>query len=293
MIPKIIHYCWFGKNPIPEKDRKCIESWKRFCPNYEIIEWNEDNFDINCCDYVRQAYEAKKWAFVSDYARLKIIYEYGGIYLDTDVELIKPLDSLLSYASFFGFESYKNINTGLGFGAVQNNSIVKILLNDYSEIPFKMQSGEFDMTPCPERNTASLLKLGLKQNNKFQKINGDNAFYPTEYFCPIDYLTGKKHITKNTIAIHWYNASWQSDEEKRYHILNARLSRIFGVKLSDNILGIYYSAKDEGIIKYMKKRMKKINAGIFKQISNQNSYPDEKDNSLSNSSSDTSCGGGR
>ena len=123
-IPKVIHYCWFGGNPKPKLVQKCIHSWKKYCPDYEIIEWNESNFDISSCPlYVRQAYDVKKWAFVSDYARLKIIHTCGGIYLDTDVELIKSLDSLLEYNAFFGFEDGKYVATGLGFGAVSDNCV--------------------------------------------------------------------------------------------------------------------------------------------------------------------------
>ena len=121
MIPKIIHYCWFGYGPKPKLAEKCIRSWKKYCPDYQIIEWNENNFDISACPlYVRQAYEARKWAFVTDYVRLKVIYENGGIYMDTDVELKKNLDNLLPYNAYFGFENYWVIATGLGFGALRD-----------------------------------------------------------------------------------------------------------------------------------------------------------------------------
>ena len=131
MIPKIIHYCWFGRNPKPELAVKCIKSWKKRCPDYEIIEWNEDNFDISSCPlYVRQAYEAKKWAFVSDYVRLKVVYDEGGVYLDTDVELKKGLDALLAYDAYFGFEDGTHVNTGLGFGAVKGAPILKEMMQD-------------------------------------------------------------------------------------------------------------------------------------------------------------------
>ena len=138
-IPKVIHYCWFGGNPKSKLIENCINSWRKKCPDYEIIEWNESNFDINCCDYVKEAYEAKKWAFVSDFARLKIIYDNGGIYLDTDVELISSLEKFLEYDSYFGFEDSEHINTGLGFGAVKHNPILEVMINDY----FKIQMGRF------------------------------------------------------------------------------------------------------------------------------------------------------
>ena len=123
MIPKVIHYCWFGGNPIPEKDRRYIEGWKEKCPDYEIIEWNERNYDVSKNKYMAQAYEEKKWGFVSDYARLDLVYQYGGIYFDTDVELLKPLDNLLELEMFCGFESTKYVNFGIGFGAEKENPV--------------------------------------------------------------------------------------------------------------------------------------------------------------------------
>ena len=113
MIPKVIHYCWFGGKPLPKLAKKCLASWKKFCPDYEIIRWDESNFDVNGCDYSREAYEAKKWAFVSDYARLKVIVDNGGIYMDTDVEVVKPLDEFLSHEAFSGFENPRSITTGI------------------------------------------------------------------------------------------------------------------------------------------------------------------------------------
>ena len=255
MIPKIIHYCWFGGNPIPEKDKKCIESWKKFCPDYEIIEWNENNFDINCCQYVKEAYEAKKWAFVSDFARLWIIYNYGGIYFDTDVELLKNIDIFLNYDGFFGFENNIHIATGLGFGAIPKNFLVKAMLDDYDKVHFRLENDTFDTTPCPERNTKVLANFDLKSVNTFQLIN-NNAFLPTDYLCPIDYYTGKKNITKNTISVHWYNGSWQNDEQKKWHNASAKLSKIVGQRFSDIILGIFFSIKKEGFFSYIKNRLK-------------------------------------
>lgn len=216
MIPKIIHYCWFGGNPKSKLIKKCIRSWKKYCPDYEIIEWNESNFDLNCCDYVREAYEAKKWAFVTDYARLKIIYENGGIYLDTDVELIKNLDEFLKYDSFFGYEDKLHIATGLGFGAIKGNAILKELMSDYENIHFINEDGTFDLTSCPVRNTLTLEKFGLIGNGDTAVI-ANNAFFSAEYFSPIDYFTGIKTITDKTVSIHWFNASWQSEEIRNKH----------------------------------------------------------------------------
>ena len=172
-IPKKIHYCWFGRNPLPESAKKCIESWKKYCPAYEIIEWNENNFDLTENRYAREAYEQKKWAFVSDYARLKIVYEQGGIYMDVDVELIKPLDELTELDGYMGFEKEIDgqmwIATGLGFGARAGHPIVGALLKDYEDIPFIKEDGRLDTESCPGRNTRTLRTFGLRltiQNRK-------------------------------------------------------------------------------------------------------------------------------
>ena len=213
-IPKIIHYCWFGKNPKPKLAKKCIKSWSKFCSDYEIIEWNEDNFNISSCPlYVQQAYEAKKWAFVTDYVRLKVVYDHGGIYLDTDVELIKPLDSLLEYNAYFGFEDGCYIATGLGFGATKGNSVIKAIMDDYHDIPFIQSDGSFDTTTCPMRNTRILEKYGLRKDNSLQILNNDVCVLPKEYLCPIDYWNKQKSITNNTVSIHHFSSSWQTQSE--------------------------------------------------------------------------------
>ena len=216
MIPKKIHYCWFGGNPLPEMAQKCIESWRKYCPDYEIIEWNEDNFDISCNDYVKEAYEAKKWAFVTDYARLKVIYENGGIYFDTDVEVIRPIDSLLyGVDAFFAMESPGVIATGLGFGAKKGNSIVKALMDDYNDIHFLLEDGSYDLMSCPKRNEDVFASLGFVHTDELQKI-GNAVFYPHDYFCPKSWETGYKiNLTPNTACIHHFNASWYNDTEKK------------------------------------------------------------------------------
>ena len=162
MIPKKIHYCWFGRNPKPKLAEKCIASWKKYCPDYEIIEWNEDNFDIDMNAYVKSAYEQKKYAFLTDYARLLIIYENGGVYFDTDVELIKPIDDLLENKSFFGFEDREHVNTGLGFGAEKENQIIKRMQKEYDGLLDKGDS----FIGCPILNTNALVKAGLIQSEQ-------------------------------------------------------------------------------------------------------------------------------
>lgn len=226
MIPRIIHYCWFGQNPKPKLAQKCLESWKRICPEYRVIEWNEDNFDISSAPtYVQQAYSVKKWAFVADYVRLKVVYEHGGIYLDTDVEVLKSFDKLLEYSAFFGFEGTDYINTGLGFGAVRNSPVVGELMTDYEHIPFFLSDGSYDLTPCPVRNTTVLIRNGLLCNGTKQLLDGGTLVLPAEYFCPIDNATRILKKTKNTISIHHFDASWQSSAQRKAHDDLARRRR--------------------------------------------------------------------
>lgn len=222
MIPKTIHYCWFGSNPLPPLAIKCINSWKKKCPDYKIIEWNESNYDISTTPlYVRQAYEAKKWAFVTDYVRLDVVYQNGGVYLDTDVQIIKKLDRFLKDIAFFGFQDEAGVATGLGFGAVKGSLILKDLMKDYEEAEFILKDGTFDDTPCPSRNLSVFLKYGLKQNGSEQILDGGTHIYPMEFFCPMDFKTGIVKKTRNTATIHWFSASWH-DEEERKRIENRR-----------------------------------------------------------------------
>lgn len=216
MIPKIIHYCWFGGNPLPKLAEKCIKSWKKFCPDYQIVRWDESNYDISSAPlYVRQAYEAKKWAFVTDYVRLQVVYENGGIYLDTDVELIKPLDRFLNHSAYFGFESNEYVATGLGFGAEKGNAMLTEMMEDYQNIPFVLEDGTLDTLACPYRNTAVFIKHGIQLNNRLQVLTGDVLILPTKYLCPIEFATGKQFITQETVSIHWYNASWRTEAQKK------------------------------------------------------------------------------
>ena len=155
MIPKKIHYCWFGKNKLPDKAVKCINSWKKYCPDYEIIEWNEDNFDVRQNGYTAFTYDNRKIAFLSDYVRLLAVYQEGGVYLDVDVELIRPIDDLLlNHSAYFGFESSEYVNTGLGFGAEANNRIVKQMIEEYEQL----LDGKHDVVGCPTLNTQALIK---------------------------------------------------------------------------------------------------------------------------------------
>ncbi len=231
MIPKIIHYCWFGRNPMPELAEKCIKSWKKYCPDFEIIQWNEDNFDISACPlYVRQAYEHKKWAFVTDYVRLKVVYDQGGVYLDTDVELRKKLDPLLKWKAYFGFGEQGKVGTGLGFGAEKGAPILEELMADYEGVPFVLEDGSFDRTTCPNRNTPVFKRHGLRTDNTYQELPGSIAVLPMEYLCPIDYDTGIKKLTPNTISIHWFSGSWSTTEEQELQRKKQKRNRSWQAK---------------------------------------------------------------
>ncbi|MGN8658056.1 glycosyltransferase family 32 protein [Catenibacterium mitsuokai] len=223
MIPKKIHYCWFGRGELSTKAKKCIQSWKKYCPDYEIIEWNEDNFDINQNEYTKKVYTEKKFAFLSDYARLKIVYEQGGIYLDVDVEIIKSFDDLLINKAYFGFETKEYINTGVGFGAIKGSVAIKTLLDQYDQL----LDGTKDVIGCPILNTEGLLKLGLVRNGQLQKLPGC-IVYPAEYFNPYDDPTGRLNKTKNTYSIHWYAKSWLDKKTIIRSKLTKPLHRIFG-----------------------------------------------------------------
>lgn len=228
MIPRIIHYCWFGGKELPESAKKCIESWKKFCPDYEIIQWDESNFDIEKYDYAKEAYENKKWAFVSDVARLDVLYNHGGIYLDTDVELIKSIDNLVdSSDGFMGFEDKKQVASGLGIGAKKHSPIIELMLSGYKDCHFIKDNGEFDLTPCPVRNTRDLVKIGLVPNGTYQEIE-NFKFLPREILAPKEATSGRlKYLTDATLSIHHYDASWQTPtfhKQKRInYILGGRL----------------------------------------------------------------------
>ncbi len=206
-IPKKIHYFWVGGNPMPEKYIQCIESWKRFCPDYEIIEWNESNYDITKIKYMKEAYENKKWGFVPDYARLDIIYNNGGIYLDTDVEIVKSFDDLLDCDAFIGFESRYYVNAGSGFGAKKYNNAIKKMMEIYEKESFVNPDGTLNMIASPSYQTAVLKKLGLECNGMYQKLK-DIEVFPANYFSPKSFYTGINWQDENTYSIHHYDATW-------------------------------------------------------------------------------------
>lgn len=236
-IPKKIHYCWFGRNPLPESAQKCIASWRKYQPDYEIIEWNEDNFDVNCIPYTQEAYEAKKYAFVSDYARFKILYEHGGLYFDTDVEVIHDMDDIIAEGPFMGIEkSYASttdskgwigVNAGLGLAATVKMPFYKEVLDFYSNRSFLNETSTVVINV-----TNLLIPKGLVNKDSLQFVDGI-TIYPSECFCPMDSTTGILEITPKTISIHHYTCSWLDHNSRQYkiYVLKKKLIKLFGAKL--------------------------------------------------------------
>jgi mannosyltransferase OCH1-like enzyme len=215
-IPKKIHYCWFSGEEIPDENKKWIESWNKFCPDYEILLWNTKNYDITKNRYMYDAYKEKKWAFASDFARLDIVYNNGGIYLDSDVEIIKNFDGLLYDEAFFGFERDFYIDPGSGFGSIKYNRIIFEILETYNNISFYNTDGSLNPLPIPQIVTPIFIKYGLVKENILQMINGVRI-YPTDVLSPKDWKTRELDITDNTHSIHHYQASWFSEKMRENH----------------------------------------------------------------------------
>jgi len=214
-IPKIIHYCWFGGKPKPPLAEKCIASWKKHCPDYEIMEWNEGNFDVSTAPlYVRQAYEAGRWAFVTDYVRLVALVNQGGVYMDTDVEVVKPLDPYLKHTAFAGFESMDRVQTGL-LACSPGFPLFRDFLAYYDDAVFLLPDGTQDTTTNVEVLTRLCAQRGLQFDDRLQTVEGLTV-YPREYFCPVDYDTEKLKRTRKTVTIHWFSGSWQTEEELEF-----------------------------------------------------------------------------
>lgn len=230
-IPKRIHYCWIGGSEKPESVVRCIESWKKYAPQYEIIEWNEHNFDFSQCNkYVKEAIENKKWAFVTDYMRLKILYEEGGIYFDTDVELVKNIDEFLKNPSFMCMESMNTICTAC-IGAIKNQLWIKEIIELYDERSFIKSNGELDLTPNSMYIYEFLKgKYNLKNLNCIERLECNLVVYPSEYFSPKNYSTMKMKITENTYAIHHYGGMWKSSKDKFKDYILAFITRLIGEK---------------------------------------------------------------
>ncbi|MDO4511176.1 MAG: glycosyltransferase [Bacteroidales bacterium] len=234
MIPKIIHYCWFGRNPLPESAIKCIDSWKKYFPGYEIKEWNEDNFDVNIIPYTAEAYEAKKYAFVSDYARFWILYRYGGLYFDTDVEVIKPMDDIVARGPFMGIEVETPDSTtlplvapGLGLGATSEMALYKEILDYYQPLHFLDADGKPSQVTVVKHNTNVLKAHGMRPSNELQQV-GEVWIYPRDYFNPLNDNTGVLDVTPNTRSIHWYTKTWLPKRNPLKAKLSRWLHRHFG-----------------------------------------------------------------
>lgn len=226
MIPKKIHYCWFGRGEKPKLAYKCIDSWKKYCPDYEIIEWNEDNFDINCCPYVKEAYESRRFAFVTDYVRLYVMFTQGGIYMDTDVEVTRNLDEFLVHKGFSGFESETQIPTGIMAGE-KGFPLFEKLLSYYDGRHFLDKNGNQDTTTNVITITAMLSERGFIPNGKYQVVD-EFALYPRDYFCPLDDSTGVMYDSKNTATIHWFNKSWVPQRLRVRSKITRFFHRLFG-----------------------------------------------------------------
>ena len=242
MIPKIIHYCWFGRNPLPASAQKCIVSWRKFLPDYEIKEWNEDNFDVNSIPYTKQAYEAKKYAFVSDYARFWILYHKGGLYFDTDVEIIANMDEIIARGPFMGIEQGASLDgkpmvaPGLGLGVEAGHPFYQRMLKTYSSQCFIKPDGSHNNMTIVSYTTKELYAYGMKPSEDMQEVEGI-WIYPADYFCPMDSTTGIITKTKRTVAIHHYDCSWMDHNtiSFRVHKLKNFLFRIIGQKAAQKI----------------------------------------------------------
>lgn len=207
MVPKIIHYCWFGRGEKPELAKKCIASWKKFCPDFEIREWNEDNCDYLTIPFMAEAYHAKKYAFVSDVMRLIALEKYGGVYFDTDVELIRDITPLMNDDGFIGFENDMYVASGLTIAAISHHPVIQAMIAEYRKNNFVNPDGSFNLIGCPHLNSDVMERFGLVRNGKEQIVAGIHV-YPAEYFNPRDSATGKVTKSENTYSIHWYSMSW-------------------------------------------------------------------------------------
>lgn len=242
MKPKVIHYCWFGGNPLPKSAQMCIASWRKYLPDYEIKEWNESNFDVNIIPYTAEAYKAKKYAFVSDYARFWILYKYGGLYFDTDVEVIKNMDDIIAKGPFMGCENEAKagatpaqlgVAPGLGLGVNPGLGLYGEILNWYNTHHFITWTGVIEKNVV-DITTEILNKNGIEILDDGVLKSSGILIYPKEYFCPKDYITGEMNITDKTKSIHHYSATWVGNKRtyidkviKRLKFILIRISSLF------------------------------------------------------------------
>ena len=269
MIPHTIHYCWFGGRPLPESARKCIASWRKFLPDYEIREWNEQTFDVNLIPYTREAYAAGKYAFVSDYARFWILYHHGGLYFDTDVELIRPLDDILARGAFMGREAGAcisaicdasmleasaarqggadlGVNPGLGLGVAPGRGLYREMLDLYAALRFRREDGTLNQKTIVAYTTEVLLRHGLSGDNDRPQHVAGVWVYPPDVFCPMDHTQANRlTLTPRTVSIHHYDCSWLDHRtfSFRLHLLKNWLARRFGVERVERIAQLIRSKK--------------------------------------------------
>ena len=230
MIPKMIHCFWFGKKEIPKDQKRYLASWKKFCPDYKIKLWNEGNYDIHKNRYMEQAYEAGKFGFVPDFARLDIIYQYGGFYFDTDVELLKNLEGLRKYSAVMGFERYEDklkVATGQGFGAEKNHPAIKEIMSIYERRNFVRRDGTYNLLPSTDLMTNYMLGKGLDLSGKRQTVMGITIL-PEEYFCPLKYSSkgNKLEITENSYAVHHFAGSWKKSEHMKIKFIEQLINKV-------------------------------------------------------------------
>jgi len=237
MIPTIIHYCWFGGKPLPPLAVKCIDSWKKHLPEYEIIEWNESNFDIEKYRFAKEALECKKYAFASDVCRLYALKEFGGIYMDTDVEVLKSLDCFLHHTAFSGFENENCVPTGI-MASIKDGAWVDELLKYYDDRSFFREDGVMDTISNTAIITNMMKSKGFTMNNKFQEIEDYVAFYPNDYFCPKSYKTGETNLTMNSYCIHHFAKSWIPFYGRWRNIIKMKMMNIFGYKNIQRIIDL-------------------------------------------------------
>ena len=214
MIPKTIHYCWFGGKMLPDFLKECIASWRELCPDYEIVQWDESNYDVNKFEYTKQAFENGKFGFVTDVARLDILYQHGGIYMDTDVKLIKPLDELLYQKGFVGVERWGNINTGGGVGVIPHHPMIEEMLDYRLKFPFVLHDGSFNIETNGLYETTPFIRHGMRIDNTLQIINGMTV-YPASVFHPYDYMSCIENIEDDTMAIHYFYGGWMEEDDRK------------------------------------------------------------------------------
>lgn len=242
MIPKTIHYCWFGHGPLPELAQKCIASWRKYLPDYEIKEWNENNFDVNILPYTADAYAAKKYAFVSDYARFWVLYHYGGVYFDTDVEVIRSMDDVLEKGPFMGLEVIDPkplVAPGLGLAAVQGMELYEAILSKFELMTFGAPDGTINPYTMIPMVTERLLSRGLRGDGAIEHIDGVDV-YPPEWFNPFDDATGQLVKTSNTHTIHWYAKSWMKAESAWKVAIKRAIRRVVGKDAVSRVKKLLY-----------------------------------------------------